>query len=128
MQSIVCGQEFSVYVDLADQADRLAVSLHALAPLGGKVICVAEVPDCATAEQRAAYGRVLSRAASRVLLTQSRLTNVRGQKLMWEVLDGCDKPAAVDLVSDRATAIELALRSAQPGDQIVLAGWEHKHG
>ncbi len=42
---------------------------------------------------------------------------------MWEVLDGCDKPAAVDLVSDRATAIELALRSAQPGDQIVLAGW-----
>ncbi len=123
MQSIVCGQEFSVYVDLADQADRLAVSLHALAPLGGKVICVAEVPDCATAEQRAAYGRVLSRAASRVLLTQSRLTNVRGQKLMWEVLDGCDKPAAVDLVSDRATAIELALRSAQPGDQIVLAGW-----
>ncbi len=123
MQSIVCGQDFSVHVDLADQADRLAVSLHALAPLGGKVICVAEVPECATAEQRAVYGRVLSRAASRVLLTQSRHANVRGQKLMWEVLDGCDQPAAVDLVPDRATAIELALRSARPGDQILLAGW-----
>jgi UDP-N-acetylmuramoyl-L-alanyl-D-glutamate--2,6-diaminopimelate ligase len=123
MQSLSCGQDFSVHVDLADQADRLAVSLHALAPLGGRVICVAEVPECASNEQRAAYGRVLSRSASRVLLTQSRRTNVRGQKLMWEVLDGCDRPAAVDLVPDRATAIELAIRSAEPGDQILLAGW-----
>lgn len=123
MQSLQCGQDFHVTVDLADQADRLAVALHALAPLGGRIICVAEVPDCASAEQRAAYGRVLSRAASRVLLTQSRHSNLRGQKWMWEVLDGCDHPAAVDLVPDRKAAIELALRSAQPGDQILLAGW-----
>ncbi len=123
MQTIACGQDFTVHVDLADQADRLAVSLHALAPLGGRIICVAEVPECASADQRAAYGRVLSRSASRVLLTQSRHTNTRGQKLMWEVLDGCDRPAAVDLVPDRTTAIELALRSAEPGDQVLFAGW-----
>jgi UDP-N-acetylmuramoyl-L-alanyl-D-glutamate--2,6-diaminopimelate ligase len=123
MQRLACGQNFGVYVDLADQADRLAVSLHSLAQLGGRVTCVAEVPDCATSEQRAAYGRVLSRAASRVLLTQSRQTTVAGQRAMWEVLDGCDNPAAVDLVPDRAAAIELALRSAGPGDQVLLAGW-----
>ena len=123
MQSLTCGQDFSVYVDASDQADRLAVALHALAPLGGRITCVAEVPDCADAEQRAAYGRVLSRAASRVILTQSRVTTKQGQHLMWEVLDGCDQPAAVNLVPDRAAAIELAMRSAEPGDQILLAGW-----
>jgi UDP-N-acetylmuramoyl-L-alanyl-D-glutamate--2,6-diaminopimelate ligase len=123
LQSLSCGQDFSVYIDIADQADRLAVALHSLAVLGGRVTCVAEVPDCADAEQRASYGRVLSRAASRVILTQSRCSNQQGQRLMWEVIDGCDKPSAVDLVPDRAAAIELALRSAEPGDQILLAGW-----
>ncbi len=123
MASVVCGQNFSVHVDAADQADRLAVALHALAPLGGRITCVAEVPECADAEQRAAYGRVLSRAASRVILTQSRRSTKQGQRLMWEVLDGCDNPSAIHLVPDRAVAIELAMRSADAGDQVVLAGW-----
>jgi len=123
MQSLTCGQDFSVHVDASDQADRLAVALHALAPLGGRITCVAEVPECADAEQRAAYGRVLSRAASRVILTQSRYSTKQGQHLMWEVLDGCDNPAAVNLVPDRAAAIELAMRSAEAGDQVLLAGW-----
>ncbi|MDZ4852937.1 MAG: Mur ligase family protein [Pirellulaceae bacterium] len=123
MQSLTCGQDFSVYVDAADQADRLAVALHAMAPLGGRITCVAEVPECADADQRAAYGRVLSRAASRVILTQSRTSTKQGQRMMWEVLDGCDHPAAVNLVPDRSAAIELAIRSAEPGDQILLAGW-----
>jgi UDP-N-acetylmuramoyl-L-alanyl-D-glutamate--2,6-diaminopimelate ligase len=123
LQSVRCGQDFGVHVDLADQADRLAVALHALAGLGGRILCVAEVPECATPEQRAAYGRVLSRAASRVMITQSRHSTNHGQKLLWEVLDGCDKPAAIDLVPDRAAAIELAIRSAEAGDQILLAGW-----
>ncbi len=123
MESIVRGQDFSVHVDMADQADRLAVALHALAALGGRITCVAEVPDCADADQRAAYGRVLNRAASRVILTQSRRSTKQGQRLMWEVLDGCDNPAAIHLVPDRAVAIELAMRSAESGDQVLLAGW-----
>ena len=123
MQSLTCGQEFSVHVDVADQADRLAVALHTLAPLGGRITCVAEVPDCADAEQRAAYGRVLSRAASRIILTQSRRSTKHGQRLMWEVLDGCDNPSSIHLVPDRAVAIELAMRSSEPGDQVLLAGW-----
>ena len=42
---------------------------------------------------------------------------------MWEVLDGCENPSAVNLIPDRTAAIELALRSAEAGDQILLAGW-----
>jgi len=123
MQSVNCGQSFHVAVDAADQPDRLAVALHALAPLGGPITCVAETPDCMDPEQRAAFGRVLSKASSRVILTQSRQSTVAGQKLMWEVIDGCANPAAIHVVPDRAAAIELAIRSAQPGEQILLAGW-----
>lgn len=123
MQSINCGQSFHVAVDAADQPDRLAVALHALAPLGGPITCVAETPEGMNAEQRAAFGRVLSKAASRVILTQSHQSTTAGQKAMWEVIDGCENPAAIHVVPDRAAAIELAIRSAQPGEQILLAGW-----
>ena len=123
MQTISCGQSFHVAVDAADQPDRIAVALHALAPLGGPITCVAETPEDMNAEQRAAFGRVLSKAASRVILTQSHQSTAVGQKAMWEVIDGCSNPAAIHVVPDRATAIELALRSAQPGEQILLAGW-----
>jgi UDP-N-acetylmuramyl tripeptide synthase len=70
-----------------------------------------------------AYGRVLERAASRVILTQSRTSTANAQKTIWNVLDGCSHPAAIQIVPNRETAIELALRSARPGDQILLAGW-----
>ncbi len=58
-----------------------------------------------------------------MILTQSRQTTSLGLKWMWEVIDGCDHPASVQIVPNRATAIELALRSAQPGEQVLLAGW-----
>ncbi len=124
MQPIQCGQEFSVYVDQADQADRLAVALHAMARHNpAPITCVAEVPETSDAEARAAFGRVLERSASRVILTQSRTTCQSGQSSMWEVLDGCERPAAVQLVPNRAAAIELALRSSRASDQVLLAGW-----
>ena len=124
LQPVTCGQEFSVYVDQADQADRLAVALHAMARHNpAPITCVAEVPEAINSESRAAFGRVLERSAQKVILTQSRSTCQSGQSSMWEVLDGCERPAAVQLVPNRAAAIELALRSAQSSDQVLLAGW-----
>ena len=42
---------------------------------------------------------------------------------MWQVLDGCEYPASIQVVPNRETAIELAIRSAEPGEQVLLAGW-----
>jgi UDP-N-acetylmuramoyl-L-alanyl-D-glutamate--2,6-diaminopimelate ligase len=124
MEPVCCGQNFSVYVDVADQADRLAVALHALSRNGnGPVTCVAEVPDTTCPEARAQFGRVLERSGAKVILTQCRQTRTSGQKAMWEVIDGCEYPAAIHVVPNRATAIELAIRSAREGEQVLLAGW-----
>ncbi len=114
----------SIKIDLADQADRLAVSLHALqTQSGAPIVCVAEVPEAASPEQLMAYGRVLERAASKVILTQSRTTTQSGQRAIWQVLDGCEHPAAIEIVPNRETAIELAIRSSRPHDQLLFAGW-----
>jgi UDP-N-acetylmuramoyl-L-alanyl-D-glutamate--2,6-diaminopimelate ligase len=124
LQRVDGGQDFAVYVDAADQADRLAVALHAIARHhGGPITCVAEVPEVIDAESRAAYGRVLERAATRTILTQTRRPTLSGQSAMWEVLDGCERPAAIQLVPNRTVAIELALRAARHGEQVLLAGW-----
>lgn len=123
LQRVSSSSRCPVYIDNADQADRLAVALHALSKHGNPITCVAEVPEAATPEQLAAYGRVLERAASRVILTQSRLSTQMGQKAVWQVLDGCDNPAAIQIVPNREAAIELAIRGSRAGDQVLLAGW-----
>ena len=124
MQRVMAGQSATVIIDLADQADRLAVALHAMQRHDSRPITVvAEVPDVVDAAARAAYGRVLERGASKVILTQSRRPTAAGQAAMWEVLDGCDRPTAIDLVPNRSVAIELALRAISAGDQVLLAGW-----
>ena len=123
LQRVPNSTQCPVYIDNADQADRLAVAMHALSKHGNPIICVAEVPEAATPEQMAAYGRVLERSASRVILTQSRQSTRSGQKAMWQVLDGCEYPAAIQIVPNREMAIELAIRSAGAGEQILLAGW-----
>ena len=123
LQRVPSTARCEVYIDSADQADRLAVALHTLARSGNPVTCVAEVPEAATAEQLAAYGRVLERSASRVILTQSRLSTQLGQKSVWQLLDGCDDPSSIQIVPNREAAIELAIRSSRLGDQLLLAGW-----
>ncbi len=51
-----------------------------------------------------------------------------GQKTMWEVIDGCDDPAQVEIIPNRKAAIELAVRDAEAGDHIVLVEWVLKLG
>jgi UDP-N-acetylmuramyl tripeptide synthase len=127
MQRVPVESDLAVYVDAADQPDRLAVALHSISKDGTPVICVAEVPDAATPEQLAAYGKVLERSASFVILTQSRRSLRFGQKAIWQVLDGCERPAAIQIVPNRRAAIELAIRSSRQGDAVLLAGWGADH-
>jgi UDP-N-acetylmuramyl tripeptide synthase len=46
-----------------------------------------------------------------------------GQKSVWQVLDGCERPAAIQIVPNREAAIEMAIRSSRSGEAILLAGW-----
>jgi UDP-N-acetylmuramoyl-L-alanyl-D-glutamate--2,6-diaminopimelate ligase len=122
LQNVEDSRGVSITIDRADQADRLAVTMHALQRTGKRTIVVAEVPESSTNEQRAQFGRVLSRTASRVILTQSRASLMVGQRITWEVIDGCENPSQVEIIPNRKTAIEAALQEAQAGEQVVLVG------
>ncbi len=122
MQRVHDTRGSHIIIDRADQADRLAITMHSLQQFGKRTIVVAEVPETSTAEQRAAYGRVLCKTASRVILTQSRASLLVGQQATWEVIDGSDEPARVEVIPNRKAAIELAIRDAEETDLVVLVG------
>jgi UDP-N-acetylmuramoyl-L-alanyl-D-glutamate--2,6-diaminopimelate ligase len=134
LESVQFGQDNRILIDDATQPDRLAMALHAMARHdGGPVTVVAEIPNATTAEQRIAFGRVLERAATQVILTNTRHSAEEGQRQMWEVVDGCEYPARVKLIPNREAAIQYAVDHLPADGQLLLAGlganvWPTKHG
>jgi UDP-N-acetylmuramoyl-L-alanyl-D-glutamate--2,6-diaminopimelate ligase len=123
MESVVRGQEFSVVVDQADTPDRLAVALHAVRSHGyGPVTAVVDLPPRCSLAHAEQFGRMLERGAQRVILTATHGQGVPPTKAMWRMMDGFESPAAVHVIPNRQTAIELAMHSAEPGSCLLLAG------
>lgn len=123
MESVVCGQDFSVLIDQADTPDRLAVALHAVrSHRYGPVTAVVDLPQRCSLAHAEQFGRMLERGAQRVILTATHGQGVPPTKAMWRMMDGFESPAAVHVVPNRQTAIELAMHSAEPGSCLLLAG------
>ncbi len=123
MERVECGQRFGVYVDSADNPDRLAVALKALRKVtSGRVICVFGTPDYRPADDRPMMGRVVERAADLGVLTGGHLPHPEPLQVLHDVLDGYDRPARAHLIPTRANAIEWALDQARPGDSVLIAG------
>ncbi|MEY4565943.1 MAG: UDP-N-acetylmuramoyl-L-alanyl-D-glutamate--L-lysine ligase [Planctomycetota bacterium] len=124
MQRVEAGQSFSVFVDQADSADRLAVALHALRQHStGRVLCVMDASGNVSNSMLATIGKVLERNASEVCLTHSLGgTFQTAQENSFAILDGFDDPALPHILPDRDRAIEWILQRAKPGDAILLAG------
>ncbi|MCD9622475.1 UDP-N-acetylmuramoyl-L-alanyl-D-glutamate--2,6-diaminopimelate ligase [Rhabdothermincola salaria] len=136
------GQPYAVIVDYAHTPDGLAHLLASVAPLVGPG---GDAPGAATGrvtvvfgcggerdrEKRPLMGEVAAQGADRVILTAD---NSRGEDtgaIIDAVTQGFHRarPRRADAVvvePDRRTAIAAALRAAEPGDVVVLAGKGHE--
>lgn len=124
LQAVSAGQEFGVYVDQADTAERLAVALHAVRQHStGRVLCVMDVSVPASQSMLTAIGKVLERSAAEVCLTHIAGGTFKSvQNKAFALLDGFENPALPHVLPDRYRAIEWILQRAKPGDVILLAG------
>ena len=123
MQRVECGQRFGVYIDSADNPDRLAIALKALRKVtAGRVICVFGTPEHRPAEDRPMMGRVVERAADLGVLTGGYIPQAQPLQALHDVLDGYDRPARAHLIPTRAHAIQWALEQAKSGDSVLIAG------
>jgi UDP-N-acetylmuramoyl-L-alanyl-D-glutamate--2,6-diaminopimelate ligase len=124
MQRVSAGQEFGVFVDQANTADRLAVALHAARQHStGRVLCVMDISATTHATALSQIGRVLEKGAAEVCLTHAAGGTFKSvQKNAFALLDGFENPALPHVLPDRDKAIEWILHRAKPGDVVLLAG------
>ena len=121
-ESVDVGQPFHVIVDYAHKPDALANVLRAARELadGKRVICVLGAGGDRDRAKRAPMGRLASELADVAIVTTDNPRSEDPAAIAAEILSGANGAARVEL--DRAAAIARAIKLAQPGDVVVIAG------
>ena len=119
-ESIDEGQPFDVIVDYAHTPDSLENVMRAARALGGRLVVVFGAGGDRDRAKRPLMGRAVAALADRGILTSDNPRTEDPEAIAAEVAGGADRRLVVEL--DRRAAIERALREAEPGDVVVLAG------
>jgi UDP-N-acetylmuramoyl-L-alanyl-D-glutamate--2,6-diaminopimelate ligase len=122
------GQPFAVLVDYAHTPDSLENVLRAARRLTeNRVICVFGCGGDRDREKRPHMGRIAAELADLAVITSDNPRSEDPEAIIAEILAGIDDQA-VEIDPDRRAAIGLALRQAEPGDTVVIAGKGHEQG
>ena len=124
MEPVDEGQPFSIFVDYAHKPEALEAVLRTARTLTrGRVLCVFGCGGDSYRGKRAMMGRIASSLCDLVILTTDDPREEDPQTIVEEIATG-GAPDIVEL--DRRRAIERAVRLAQPGDVVVVAGRGHE--
>ena len=129
LEPISCGQDFGVFVDYAHTDDALQQVLKTLREITDERLHV--VFGCGgnrDVGKRHKMGAAAARYADVVWVTTDNPRHESPESIAAQVVEGCRSVNAghCQLELDRARAIDEALRGAQPGDTVLLAGKGHE--
>ncbi len=115
-----------VVVDYAHSPDALTRTLLAARRLcTGKLTVVFGAGGDRDRHKRGPMGKAAT-IADRVVLTSDNPRSEDPKRIIQAIRQGIGKRTGVEVVIDRATAIELAVRGAGPEDVVVVAGKGHE--
>lgn len=116
-----------VVVDYAHTPDALEQALTTLRPLtSGQLWVVFGCGGDRDVQKRPAMGRIAERHADRVVVTTDNPRSEDPEAIAQDILGGLARPGGALVELDRAQAIRLALRDAEPGDTVLVAGKGHE--
>jgi len=125
MQPVENDRGIRVIVDYAHTPDALEQALKALRPhVAGRLVAVFGCGGDRDREKRQLMGRAACALADTVVVTSD---NPRGEdpaSIMRDIESGCS--GEYRLETDRAAAIEMAVRDAREGDCVLIAGKGHE--
>jgi len=117
---------FTVLIDFAHTPAGLESALAAVRPLtNGRMIVVFGAGGDRDRSKRRSMAEAVGRVADLVVLTSDNPRTEDPERILDDLAEGL-VGADVVRITDRAAAIETALRAARPGDTVVLAGKGHE--
>lgn len=126
MQAVGGGEDVRVVVDYAHTPDALENALFTLnSSLTGELWVVFGCGGDRDSGKRAEMGRIAAGLASKIVITNDNPRTEDASAIAAEIESGC-KTANVLVELDRAAAIAHAIKSARPGDTILIAGKGHE--
>jgi UDP-N-acetylmuramoyl-L-alanyl-D-glutamate--2,6-diaminopimelate ligase len=130
------GQPFEVLVDYAhtpDAVEEVIGTVRSLLGPGGRVIVVLGAGGDRDRGKRGPMGRAVA-TADLAVLTSDNPRSEDPAAILVALTDGArhaiadGAPAELEVEPDRRRAIEFAVRSASPGDAVIVAGKGHEVG
>jgi UDP-N-acetylmuramoyl-L-alanyl-D-glutamate--2,6-diaminopimelate ligase len=114
-------------VDYAHTAGALEAVLKSLrAHCSGELWCVFGAGGDRDRGKRPLMGAAVERNADHLVLTDDNPRSEDPRQIVADLCSGIRRPAEVHVEHDRAHAIAHALRSAAPGDIVLIAGKGHE--
>jgi len=119
-----------VVVDYAHTPDALEKALRALQPLvkarGGELWCVFGCGGNRDAAKRPLMGGIAQRLAQRVIVTSDNPRNESPDAILSQITAGMAGSPSPIVMEDRRAAIAQAVRLADRGDVVLIAGKGHE--
>jgi UDP-N-acetylmuramoyl-L-alanyl-D-glutamate--2,6-diaminopimelate ligase len=131
MEAVEAGQPFQVVVDYAHTPDSIENVLRAARPLAGtrRVIAVFGCGGDRDRGKRPLMGEAATRLADLTVITSDNPRSEAPEAVIAEIVPGAERGGGpFEVEPDRREAIRLAVRSAGPGDVVVIAGKGHETG
>ena len=128
---VIQAEPFAVLVDFAHTAPALEKALAALTPRGGRRLVVIGAAGERDPGKRAPLGAAAVRGADLALFTEEDARSEDPHAILARLADGARTAGGREgrdfaVVPDRRDAIREAIRRAQPGDVVLLAGKGHE--
>ena len=121
------NQDISVIVDYAHTPDSLENLLKAARPfIEGKMICVFGCGGDRDRTKRPLMGKIGAKLADVAVVTSDNPRTEDPDRILADILEGIPESVTPIVNGDRATAIHTAIREAQPGDGVLIAGKGHE--
>jgi UDP-N-acetylmuramyl tripeptide synthase len=127
MEAVPGSGAITVLVDYAHTPDAIEAALGTLKPItSGSLWIVIGAGGDRDKGKRPKMAAAAARLADRVILTSDNPRSEEPSVILREMAAGLPKGAPAQKVENRAEAIRTAVRSAGPGDVILVAGKGHE--
>ncbi len=127
MERVCIDAPFTVIVDYAHTPDALVNILNTARPLTeGSLICVFGCGGDRDKSKRPIMGSAVAKYADQAIVTSDNPRSERPRKIIDDIITGIPLDFPHICIEDRREAIEAALKRAENGDSIVIAGKGHE--